>query len=252
MPPEDIYRTRSPSLTSEQLVTKGKPARESKILRQRSASIETEAKPAPPPPPPVAKEVPKPEPPPKLETAFIPSAYDEPVGRKSRPLRESTAIAKKRNVSSTRSSRSSSTARDAESVPDSLEAARRARLRSASKSPSTLQRTPTAQAAPPPPVEPPKPPTPTPAKEPPPKTPEPRSRSQSQTRELETPQDDSLKYTLSYLTDVALFGFACWLYLFKNPKWAIPVIALIMYRQIKDAMRDRMPPWVRRSLGTDS
>lgn len=250
MPPEDIYRTRSPSLTSEQLVTKGKPARESKILRQRSASIETEAK--PPPPPPVVKEVPKPEPPPKLETAFIPSAYDEPVVRKSRPLRESTAIAKKRNVSSTRSSRSNSTTRDAESVPDSLEAARRARLRSASKSPSTLQRTPTAQAPPPPPVEPPKPPTPTPAKEPPPKTPEPRSRSQSQTRELETPQDDSLKYTLSYLTDVALFGFACWLYLFKNPKWAIPVIALIMYRQIKDAMRDRMPPWVRRSLGTDS
>lgn len=230
-------------------MTKGKPARESKILRQRSASIETEpvAK-----APPIAKEVPKPEPPPKLETAFIPSAYDEPV-RKSRPLRESTAIAKKRNVSSTRSSRSNSTARDAESIPDSLEAVRRTRLRSASKSPSALQRNPVAQPAPPPPpVEAPKPPTPIPAKEPPPKTPEPRSRSQSQTRELETPQDDSLKYTLSYLTDVALFGFACWLYLFKNPKWAIPVIALIMYRQIKDAMRDRMPPWVRRSLGTDS
>lgn len=264
MPPEDIYlaqKSRSPSLTSEQIVLKGKPARESKILRQRSASIETE----PARPPSVAREVPvvpptppKPEQPPKLETAFIPSAYDEPV-RKSRPLRESTAIAKKRNVSSTRSSRNSSATRDAESITDTLEAARRARLRSASKSPSALQRTSVTLTPPPPPtsVEPPKPPTPTPiptpAKEAPKTPPEPRSRSQSQTREPPTdPQDDSLKYTLSYLTDVALFVFACWLYLFKNPKWAIPVIALIVYRQIKDAMRDRMPPWVRRSLGTDS
>lgn len=260
MPPEDIYRvqkSRSPSLTSDQLVIKGKPARESKILRQRSASIETE----PARPPSVAKDVPvvaptppKPEPPPKLETAFIPSAYDEPV-RKSRPLRESSAIAKKRNVSSTRSSRNGSATRDAESVTDSLEAARRARLRSASKSPSALQKTPVTPTPPPPPaVEPPKPPTPTPAKEPPTSKPvEQRSRSQSQSREpVNDPQDESLKYTLSYLTDVALFAFACWLYLFKNPKWAIPVIALIMYRQIKDAMRDRIPPWVRRSLGTDS
>lgn len=252
MPPEDIYlaqKSRSPSLTSEQLITKGKPARESKILRQRSASIETE----PSRPPSVLKEAPavvpaKPPPPPQLETAFIPSAYDEPVGRKSRPLRESTAIAKKRNVSSTRS-RSSSTVKDGEPITD-LDAARRARLRSASKSPAALQRTPVTPPTPQPkpPVEPPKPPTPTPAPTPA-KVPEPPVREPITAT---SPQDESLKYTLSYLTDVALFAFACWLYLFKNPKWAIPVIALIVYRQIKDAMRDRMPPWVRRSLGTDS
>ncbi|KXJ68727.1 hypothetical protein RP20_CCG002006 [Aedes albopictus] len=254
MPPEEIYRppkSRSPSLSSEQIVTKGKPARESRILRQRSASIENDTSR----PPSAMKENP-PMPLTRPETAFNPSEASEDSPRRSRPMRESTAIAKKRNVSQTRS-RSSSGVRDGSAGPEKtpMDVARRARLRAASKSPAALQRTPVVEPAPEPPKTPPAPSVPsTPSVASTPSTPvehsppqEQRSRSQSQAPEA-TPEETSYQSTVSYLTDVALFALACWLYLFKNPKLAIPIIVLIMYRHIRDALRHRMPPWMKRSL----
>lgn len=260
MPPEETHRaqkSRSPSLTSEQTITKGKPARESRILRQRSASIDNDTSR----PSSAMKEHP-PMPQTQQETAFNSSGAIEEPTRRSRPLRESTAIAKKRNVSQTRS-RSSSGVRDGVSTPEKtpMDVARRARLRSASKSPAALQRTPIAEPVP----EPPKPPltpsvaptlpvTSTPSVTPTPSTPveqakpqEQRSRSQSQAPES-PPAETTYQSTVSYLTDVALFALACWLYLFKNPKLAIPIIVLIMYRHIRDALRHRMPPWMKRTL----
>ncbi|XP_065086388.1 muscle M-line assembly protein unc-89-like [Ochlerotatus camptorhynchus] len=251
LPVEDVYRlpkSRSPSLTSEQIVSKGKPARESRILRQRSVSIDgdssrpSSAMKEQPPSPAMATARP--------ETAFNASAVSEQPTRRSRPLRESTAIAKKRNVSQTRS-RSSSGVRDGATAPEKtpMDVARRARLRSASKSPAALQRTPVVPQTPEPPKPSSAPPTPpvrpiTPVA-PPVTTPD--QRSQSQAPEL-SPEDASFKSSISYLTDVALFALACWLYLFKNPKLAIPIIVLIMYRHISDAIRNRMPPWMKRSL----
>uniref|UniRef100_A0A182T0J2 Uncharacterized protein n=1 Tax=Anopheles maculatus TaxID=74869 RepID=A0A182T0J2_9DIPT len=65
-------------------------------------------------------------------------------------------------------------------------------------------------------------------------------------------EQEDMKPTISYLTDVALFVIACWLYLFKNPKLAIPVILLIMYRHIREAVKDKMPAWMRRTEATTS
>ncbi|XP_053688249.1 titin [Sabethes cyaneus] len=242
-----LQKSRSPSLTSEQMVTKGKPARESKILRQRSSSIEQDPK------RPSAAVVAtaaaagqlSPSNVNKPETAFISREPGSDTIRKSRPLRESTAIAKKRNLSNTRS-RSSSGSRDAESIPDGM-AARRVLARNDQQPPAPIK----------PPVEKPVPPMPIPSVPSTPSTPstpqsiptpdEQRSRSQSRTREP-TPQEASVKSAVGYLFDVALFGLACWLYLFKNPKLAIPVIILIMYRHISDALKDRIPPWVKRPI----
>ncbi|XP_058459295.1 titin [Malaya genurostris] len=232
-----VPKSRSPSLTSEQIAIKSKPARESKILRQRSASIEQDSSR----PPSAAGQHPK-SPTVKPVSAFSPSGTSEEPSRKSRPLRESSAITKKRNVSNTRS-RSNSRARDAESIPDGP-ARRDEALRTPLKTPTTKVPIPQQQPPPPPP---PTPSIPTASKTPPHPEPEARSRSQSRTREP-TPQEASVKSALGYLTDVALFVLACWLYLFKNPKLAIPVIVLIMYRHISDALRDRIPPWIRRPI----
>ncbi|XP_055621315.1 titin isoform X2 [Toxorhynchites rutilus septentrionalis] len=230
LPVEEIYRvpkSRSPSLASESSVIKGKPARESKILRQRSASIDKDQGQRP---PSVAQE----QPPPvrilnRPEPAFSPG-----VVRDSR-----------KRIVSKPGSRSNSAVRDAESLLDNTpnEAARRGKLRGDSnRQPSAPQQS-TSFVIPPKPQNPPAPSGPT----PPPSTPEPRSRSQSRTREP-TPEETSLKSTLSHLTDVALFAIACWLYLFKNPKLAIPVIILIMYRHISDALRNRIPPWMKQTI----
>ncbi|XP_058830119.1 titin [Topomyia yanbarensis] len=239
-PLEDTYRnqkSRSPSLTSEQIAIKGKPARESKILRQRSASIEQDSSR----PPSVTGQHSKTTAI-RSETAFSPSGASEEPIRKSRPLRESTAITKKRNVSNTRS-RSSSRTRDAESIPDDP-SKRDGLLKTPLKIPGAKIISPEQKPPPPPPLT---PSIQTTSRTPPTPEPEPRSRSQSRTREP-TPQEASVKSALGYLTDVALFVLACWLYLFKNPKLAIPVIVLIMYRHISDALRERIPPWVRRPI----
>lgn len=261
LPVEDVYRvskSRSPSLKAEQIVIKGKPARESRILRQRSVSIDADSSR----PSSAMKEQPPSPAMPTVrpETAFNPSAVSEQPARRSRPMRESTAIAKKRNVSQTRS-RSSSAVRDGATAPEKtpMDVARRNRLRSASKSPAALQRTPVVSQPPEPPKPSPAPPTlPTPSVRPitpttppvikPVTPPDQRSGSQSQAPEPISEEDASFKSSISYLTDVALFALACWLYLFKNPKLAVPIIILIMYRHISDAVRKRMPPWMKRSL----
>jgi hypothetical protein len=56
----------------------------------------------------------------------------------------------------------------------------------------------------------------------------------------------------SYLADVAMFFVACWLYAFKDERLAIPVLALMVYRQLRQAVKRRLPqlprlPWKRSS-----
>lgn len=51
--------------------------------------------------------------------------------------------------------------------------------------------------------------------------------------------EDGVRSTLEYLTDVAIFLFACWLYLFKNELYVIPVLVLLVYRQLQDTVRDK-------------
>jgi hypothetical protein len=56
----------------------------------------------------------------------------------------------------------------------------------------------------------------------------------------------------SYLADVAMFFVACWLYAFKDERLAIPVLVLMVYRQLHEAIKRRFTklsllPWKRSS-----
>jgi hypothetical protein len=55
-----------------------------------------------------------------------------------------------------------------------------------------------------------------------------------------------------YLADIAMFLVACWLYAFKDERLAIPVLVLMVYRQLHEAVKRRLPklpqlPWKRSS-----
>jgi hypothetical protein len=57
---------------------------------------------------------------------------------------------------------------------------------------------------------------------------------------------------VGYLADLAMFLVACWLYAFKDERLAIPVLVLMVYRQLQKAIRRRLPklpalPWKRSS-----
>nr|CAD7402614.1 unnamed protein product [Timema poppensis] len=46
---------------------------------------------------------------------------------------------------------------------------------------------------------------------------------------------------MGFLTDLALFSVACWLYVFKDSRLAIPVLAFMVYRQVFEAIKKRLP-----------
>jgi hypothetical protein len=63
-----------------------------------------------------------------------------------------------------------------------------------------------------------------------------RSGSQSPTNSA---SPDTVGFLVDYATDMALFVVACWLYLFKDERYAIPVLCLMVYRQINEAVTTR-------------
>ncbi|XP_050090842.1 titin homolog isoform X2 [Anopheles aquasalis] len=212
-----VRSSRSPSLTADShpmvVHRSGKPARESKILRQRSTSVESDVTARP---PSIIRETG-----PMTSTT---SAKDE-NGRISRPI-EKRRITDKPGTTARNRSRSNSAVRVG-----------------------------TITSPAPPPPKTPSTPVATPIVTNKQTTPEPTvNKSATSSAAMpklleatdERPVEQSLKPTISYLTDVALFAIACWLYLFKNPKLAIPVILLIMYRHIREALKDKIPAWMRR------
>ncbi|KFB35641.1 AGAP007556-PA-like protein [Anopheles sinensis] len=222
--------SRSPSLSTDHptgmiVQRSGKPARESKILRQRSASIESD--------------VTSVRPPSVVRDAQVPPAGGPPPVIREENGRIGRPVEKRRGSATTG-----------------------AAIRNRSRSNSAARTGALAGLKPklPPPVTPPAPSTsntqrPVDLKQP---SPEPPPLLTTPTKAIEpesqpTTADSAevgLKPTVSYLTDVALFAIACWLYLFKNPKLAIPVILLIMYRHIREAVKDKIPAWMRRKEAT--
>ncbi|XP_041767681.1 titin [Anopheles merus] len=217
--------SRSPSLASDHpiVVQRGtKPARESKILRQRSASIESET--ASRPPSVVGDRIGSP----------VQARDDEPDGRIGRPLDKKRGTGRAGSGVRNRS-RSNSAARTAGMSGNSAVAPKVAPV--AVAPPQVTAAPPSAR------VISNKQPTP----EPPARSkPLPEAPIEPEPMPPVVPDATELKPTISYLTDVALFVIACWLYLFKNPKLAIPVILLIMYRHIREAVKDKLPAWMRR------
>ncbi|XP_049542856.1 titin homolog [Anopheles darlingi] len=213
-----VRSSRSPSLTTEShsivVHRSSKPARESKILRQRSASVESDVTVRPPSA--------------NRETGPIANTTGtkDENGRASRPI-EKRRITDKAGTATRNRSRSNSAVRVGTITTPNVKP---------SKTPSTSVTAPAVTN---------KPPTPEPSVNKSISAPAATIPKLLETAD-ERPDEQSLKPTISYLTDVALFAIACWLYLFKNPKLAIPVILLIMYRHIREALKDKIPAWMRR------
>ncbi|XP_035789269.1 titin homolog isoform X1 [Anopheles albimanus] len=212
-----VRSSRSPSLTTDShpivVHRSGKPARESKILRQRSTSVESDVTARP---PSAIRET--------GPTAGATSAKDE-NGRIGRPI-------EKRRITGKPGTRNRSRSNSAVRVETNITPPQ-----PAAKTPSTPIAAPAAASN--------KQPTPEPSVN--------KSGTSSaampnllEASDARSSEEQSLKPTISYLTDVALFAIACWLYLFKNPKLAIPVILLIMYRHIREALKEKIPAWMRR------
>lgn len=58
--------------------------------------------------------------------------------------------------------------------------------------------------------------------------------------QIQVEAETNVKSTISYLTDVALLLFASWLYFFRDARLAIPVLVLMIYRQLKDAIEEKL------------
>ncbi|KAJ8952470.1 hypothetical protein NQ314_007548, partial [Rhamnusium bicolor] len=57
-----------------------------------------------------------------------------------------------------------------------------------------------------------------------------------------------VRSAVDYITDLAMFVVACWLYLFKNELLAIPVLLVMVYRQLQIEIAKRIPKWILRRL----
>lgn len=49
---------------------------------------------------------------------------------------------------------------------------------------------------------------------------------------------------MDYTTDLAMLAVACYLYLFSNELLAVPVLLVLVYRQLKDELKRRLPEWL--------
>ncbi|KAL1501725.1 hypothetical protein ABEB36_007001 [Hypothenemus hampei] len=57
-----------------------------------------------------------------------------------------------------------------------------------------------------------------------------------------------VRTTVDWLTDLAVFAVACWLYVFGNELFAIPVLLIMVYRQLKEEVKKRIPNWMLKKL----
>lgn len=64
--------------------------------------------------------------------------------------------------------------------------------------------------------------------------------------QLQIEAEINVKSSLSYTTDLAMFLFACWLYLFKDARLAVPILILMVYRQAKNAIEKKLQKWTKR------
>ncbi|KAG4071437.1 hypothetical protein HA402_011591 [Bradysia odoriphaga] len=74
-------------------------------------------------------------------------------------------------------------------------------------------------------------------------TPEPRSQTPE---ELMVEAEEKVKGTMNYITDLALFVVACWVYVFKDAWMAVPILGLMVGRQLGSTLQDKFPKWMKR------
>ncbi|KAK9695442.1 hypothetical protein QE152_g32558 [Popillia japonica] len=62
--------------------------------------------------------------------------------------------------------------------------------------------------------------------------------------QLKKHAQNTVRTTVDYVTDLAMFVVACWLYLFNNELLAIPVLLVMVYRQLQAEVSKRIPKWL--------
>lgn len=70
------------------------------------------------------------------------------------------------------------------------------------------------------------------------------------TDELFEEAQDTIKAAINYIIDLGLFLFACYVYIFRDARFVIPILALIIYRQIGDTIKGMIPNWVKRRFSS--
>lgn len=74
-----------------------------------------------------------------------------------------------------------------------------------------------------------------------------RSGSSSPTPSISDEEaQEKVRSALSYSTDMVLFVVACYVYLFKDARLVLPILALMIYRQLGEAISNCIPNWLRR------
>ncbi|KAK4877375.1 hypothetical protein RN001_009881 [Aquatica leii] len=68
--------------------------------------------------------------------------------------------------------------------------------------------------------------------------------SRMKQEELSAKAEIKVRTTVDYITDLAMFIVACWLYLFQNELLAIPVLLVMVYRQLKEEINKKLPVWM--------
>lgn len=61
--------------------------------------------------------------------------------------------------------------------------------------------------------------------------------------QLQVDAETKVRSTLSYTTDLAMFLLACWIYIFHDVRYVIPILILMVYRRIKDAVDHKLRKW---------
>lgn len=51
---------------------------------------------------------------------------------------------------------------------------------------------------------------------------------------------------MTYAMDVTLLLVASWVYMFKNVWLVLPILSLLVYRQVSSAVADKIPKWMKR------
>lgn len=74
-------------------------------------------------------------------------------------------------------------------------------------------------------------------------SPEPRSQTPE---ELMVEAEEKVKSTMNYVTDLALFVVACWVYIFKDAWMVVPILSLMVGRQLGSSLKDKFPKWMKR------
>lgn len=80
-------------------------------------------------------------------------------------------------------------------------------------------------------------------------TPEPRSQTPEQ---LLDEAEKSVKSTMVYFTDITMLIVACWVYMFKDARLVLPILALMVYRQAGKALKNKIPKWMKRKSSDNS